>query len=146
MILKPNMVLTGIDLHHSGDGGRGGRRHGEVSPASRSRRCPRDCVSVGRPIRSTGLGAVERHECQVQGATGAAALGAGFFIRSSDPAPALEIWGGEEATDWRRSKLCIIGPSANRAARRGEYSAAMETPDSEPSMLQVGHPRIAKAK
>ena len=43
---------------------------------------------------AAGLGAVERHECQVQGATGAPALGAGFFIRSRDPAPGPGDLGG----------------------------------------------------
>ena len=63
MILKPNMVLTGIDLPQARSGGRGGRRHGEVSLASRPRRRSGDCVLVGRPIRRTGLGPFECHEC-----------------------------------------------------------------------------------
>ena len=42
---------SGIDLPRTGNGGRSGRRHGEVSLASRPRRRPGDCVLVGRPIR-----------------------------------------------------------------------------------------------
>ena len=51
MILKPNMVLPGLDLPKAGSGGRRGRRHGEVSLASRPRCRSGDCVLVGRPIR-----------------------------------------------------------------------------------------------
>ena len=42
---------SGIDLPQARNGGRGGRRHGEVSLASRPRRRSGDCVLVGRPIR-----------------------------------------------------------------------------------------------
>ena len=42
---------SGIDLPQAGRGGRGGRRHGEVSLASRPRCRSGDCVLVGRPIR-----------------------------------------------------------------------------------------------
>ena len=42
---------SGIDLPQTRSGGRGGRRHGEVSLASRSRCRSGDCVLVGRPIR-----------------------------------------------------------------------------------------------
>ena len=51
MILKPNMVLAGIDLPQARSGGRGGRCHGEVSLASRPCCRSGDCVLVGRPIR-----------------------------------------------------------------------------------------------
>ena len=37
-------------LPHARNGGRGGRRHGEVSVARRPRRRSGDCVFVGRPI------------------------------------------------------------------------------------------------
>ena len=42
---------SGIDLPQAGIGGRGGRRHGEVSFASRPRCRSGDCFPVGRPIR-----------------------------------------------------------------------------------------------
>ena len=42
---------SGIDLPQARNGRRGGRRHGELSLASRPRRRSRDCVLVGRPIR-----------------------------------------------------------------------------------------------
>ena len=74
---------SGIDLPQARNGGRGGRRHGEVSLASRPRRRSGDCVPVGRPIRRTGLGPFECHECQIQVAT---ALGVGVFVCPRHPA------------------------------------------------------------
>jgi len=59
--------------------------------------------------------------------------------------PALEIWGARRPPTGGAASSVSSGP-VQPAARRGEYSAAMETPDSEPSMLQVGIRRIAKAK
>ena len=83
MILKPNMVLPGLTCPKQEDGRRGGRRHGEVSLASRPRCRSGDCVSVGRPIRRTGLCPFECHECSIQVAT---ALGAGVFVCPRHPA------------------------------------------------------------
>ena len=42
---------AGLGLPQAGNGGRGGRRHGEMSPAGRPRGRSRDCVPVGRPTR-----------------------------------------------------------------------------------------------
>ena len=54
-----------IDLPQAGNGGRSGGRHGPLPIAI----CPRcrsgDCVPVGRPIRGTGLGTSECHECAI---------------------------------------------------------------------------------
>ena len=58
---------SGIDLPRARNGGRGGRRHGGVSLASRPGRRAGDCVPVGRPIRRTGLGPLECHECPIPG-------------------------------------------------------------------------------
>ena len=74
---------SGIDLPAAGIGGRGGRRHGEVSLANRPRCRSGDCVLVGRPIRRTGFGPFECHECSIQVAT---ALGAGVFVCPRHPA------------------------------------------------------------
>jgi len=60
--------------------------------------------------------------------------------------PALDIWGGEEAHRLAAQQALYHRAQCNRAARRGEYSAAMETPDSEPSMLQVRHPPHSESK
>ena len=97
MILKPNMVLPGLTCPKKEDGGRGGRRHGEMSLASGSRCRSGDCVPVGRPIRRTGLGPLECHECPIQVAT---ALGAGVFVCPCDPAAGfgdLARQGGQRA-------------------------------------------------
>jgi len=41
--------------------------------------------------------------------------------------PALEIWQGEEAHVLAAQKALLHRATCNRAARRGEYAAAMET-------------------
>jgi fructose-bisphosphate aldolase class I len=40
--------------------------------------------------------------------------------------PALRFGKARRPTRWRPSMLCITGPSATWAARRGEYTAALE--------------------
>ena len=101
---------SGIDLSPARSRGRGGRRHGEVSLASRPRCRSGDCVLVGRPIRRTGLGPFECHECQIQVAT---ALGAGVFVCPRHPATGfgdLARQGGQRVGGTASS--CIIEPSA----------------------------------
>jgi fructose-bisphosphate aldolase class I len=41
--------------------------------------------------------------------------------------PALEIWKGQEANVLAAQKVLVHRALCNQAARRGEYSAAMET-------------------
>lgn len=45
--------------------------------------------------------------------------------------PALEIWGGKEANRAAAQQALYHRACCNRAARRGEYSAAMETPEAD---------------
>jgi Fructose-bisphosphate aldolase class-I len=116
-VVEPEVLMAG-DHTLERNGGRGGRRHGEVSPSNRPRRRPGYCLPVGRPIRSTGLGAVERHEYQVQGATGATGLGAGFFVRSRDPATGLGDLGREEAHRLAAQQALYHRAWCNRAAPR----------------------------
>ena len=123
MILKPNMVLPGLTCPTARISGRSGRCHGEVSLANCPRRRSGDCVPVGRPIRRTGLGPFECHECSVQVA---AALGAGVFVCPRHPATGfgdLARQGGQRASG--TASFASSG-QCNRAARRGEYTAAME--------------------
>ncbi len=77
---------SGINLPQTRNCGRGGRRHGAVSLASRPRGRSGGCVLVRRPIRRTGLGPFECHECQIQIAT---ALGVGIFVCPRHPATGL---------------------------------------------------------
>ena len=51
--------------------------------------------------------------------------------------PALEIWQGEEALALAAQQALYRRARCNRAARRGEYNAAMET-----SSMSI--PRLAK--
>ena len=83
MLLKPNMVLPGINLPQARNGGRGSRRYGEVSFASRT--CCRswNCVLVRRPTRRISLGPFKCDECSVQVAP---AMGVSVFVCASHPA------------------------------------------------------------
>ena len=127
MILKPNMVLPGLTCAKQ-------ETVDEVADATvrcllarRSRGRSGDCVPVGRPIRRTGLGPVECHECPVQIAEVAPAMGAGIFVCPRHPATGFgDLAAARRPTDRRRSGLCYHRAKCNRAARRGEYNAAME--------------------
>jgi len=111
MILKPNMVLPGLTCttQETAD---------EVADATV--KCLLRVVPAAVPgiaflsggqsgqLASARLNAMNvRFKAPRRGCPGR-----WLFIRSSDPAPGPGDLGGEEATDWRRSKLCIIGPSA----------------------------------
>ena len=129
MILKPNMVLPGLTCAKQETVDEVADATVRVSAARRPGRRPRDCVPVGRPIRRTGLGAFERHECQVQGARARLPWALVFSFARAIQHPALEIWRGEEANRLAAQQALYHRARCNRAARRGEYSAAMETPE-----------------
>jgi len=59
--------------------------------------------------------------------------------------PALEIWGGEEAHRLAAQQALYHRAQCNRAARRGEYSAAMERLTRNQACCKCGIRRIAKA-
>ena len=95
MILKPNMVASGIGLPQTRSCGGSSRCDGELSLASRSRCRSGDCVLVRRPIRGTGLGSFECDECEIQVAV---TLGVGILVCARHPAAglgALEGPGGQ---------------------------------------------------
>jgi fructose-bisphosphate aldolase class I len=93
MILKPNMVLPGLTCPKQ-------EAVDEVADATVKcllRAVPRgsgDRVLVGRPIRRTGLGPFECHECPIQIA---AAWALAFSFARAIQQPALEDWQGKEA-------------------------------------------------
>jgi len=57
--------------------------------------------------------------------------GLAFSFARAIQHPALEIWGGNEANRSAAQKALYHRAVCNRAARRGEYSAAMEAPEAE---------------
>ena len=77
MILKPNMVLPGSTCPTQETVEAVADATVSVPLASRPSRRSGDCVLVGRPIRRTGLGPFECHECPIQVAI---ALGVGIFV------------------------------------------------------------------
>jgi len=57
-----------------------------------------------------------------------AALGAGIFVCPRHPATGHRIWQGEQVNVLAAQQALYHRAWCNRAARRGQYEAAMEKP------------------
>jgi len=82
-----------------------------------------------RSCRAASLGELasarfECHEYQIQVTT---ALGVGIFVCPRHPATGAGDWRGEQAHVLAAQQVLYHRARCNRAARRGEYNAAMET-------------------
>jgi fructose-bisphosphate aldolase class I len=143
MLLKPNMVLSGSTCP---------KQEAVEVVADATVRCLLRAVPAAVPgiaflsggqsaeLASARLNAMNvRFESRLPWALA-------FSYARAIQQPALEIWRGEEAHVLAAQQALNHRARCNRAARRGEYSAAMETPDSEPSMLQVRHPPHSESK
>jgi fructose-bisphosphate aldolase class I len=124
MILKPNMVLPGLDCPKQ-------ETVDEVADATLS--CLLRAVPAAVPgiaflsggqsseLASARLNAMNvRFKSQVPWALA-------FSFARAIQQPALEIWRGEEAHVLAAQQALYHRARCNRAARRGEYNAAMET-------------------
>jgi fructose-bisphosphate aldolase, class I len=79
IILKPNMVVPGLNCPKQETVDEVADATIQVSLARCPRRGPRNCLLVRRPIVRTGFGALECHECSVQRPT---AVGRRLFVCS----------------------------------------------------------------
>jgi len=124
MILKPNMVLPGLTCttQETAD---------EVADATV--KCLLRVVAAAVPGiaflsggQSGQLASARLNAMNVRFKAPRARLpwALAFSFARAIQRPALEIWGARRPTDWRRSKLCIIGPSAT-----GLRAAANTVPD-----------------
>ncbi len=124
MILKPNMVLPGLACP---------RQEGVNEVADATVRCLLRAVpaavpgitflSGGQPaeLASARLNAMNvRFKSRLPWASA-------FSFSRAIQQPALEIWRGEEAHVSAAQQALYHRANCNRAARRGEYNAAMET-------------------
>ncbi len=123
LILKPNMVLPGLTCPKQEDGRRGGRRNGEVSFASRPRAVPGIAFLSGG--QSAELASARLNAMNVRFKSRLPWALAFSFARAIQQ-PALEIWQGKEANVLAAQQALYHRARCNRAARRGEYNAAME--------------------
>jgi fructose-bisphosphate aldolase class I len=131
MILKPNMVLPGLTcaIQESVD---------EVADATV--RCLLRVVPAAVPgiaflsggqdgeLASARLNAMN---FRFKPPKGRLPWGLAFSFARAIQHPALEIWGGKDANRSAAQKALYHRARCNRAARRGEYSAAMETAEAD---------------
>ena len=124
MILKPNMVLPGLSCPRQGD-------VDEVADATV--RCLLQAVPAAVPgiaflsggqsgeLASARLNAMNvRFKARLPWALA-------FSFARAIQQPALEIWQGKEAQVLAAQQALFHRAKCNRAARRGEYNAAMES-------------------
>jgi len=124
MILKPNMVLPGLSCPV---------QEGIDEVAEATMRCLLRTV----PNAVTGVAFLSGGQSGVLASARLNAMNAkfkaqlpwalAFFVCPRDPAPALEIWRGDESRVAAAQRALYHRADCNRAARRGEYSATMET-------------------
>ena len=94
MILKPNMVLPGLNCITHSIRGRGGQHHGEEFMANRPRSRSGNRFPFGRTIRRTGLGPLNTMNLRFNSRLPWALS---FSFARAIQQPALEIWQGKEA-------------------------------------------------
>ena len=138
MVLKPNMVLAGGDCAVQPGCGRGGRRHRELLPASRSRRCSGDCVSVGRPIGRAGFSAFECDECAIQIAN---AVGIELFIFARHPAARFGDVEGAASQRCRGTE----SPGFSRTLQSGCARRRIFRGDGEDRLIETNWPDASKS-
>ena len=123
MILKPNMVLPGLTCPKQEAGGRGADATVRCLLRAVPAAVAGDCVLVGRPsgkLASARLNAMNvRFKSRLPWALA-------FSFARAIQQPALEIWQGKEAHVSAAQQALYHRAWCNRAARRGEYDAAVD--------------------
>ena len=124
-ILKPNTASSRIDLPHARNGGRLGRRHGEGVSCEPSRP-PFRGLRSRRAATQPQLASARLNAMNVRFKSDCLGRWHFRFPARAIEQPALEIWRGQEANASAAQQLVNRRAKCNRAARRGEYSVAME--------------------
>jgi fructose-bisphosphate aldolase class I len=124
MILKPNMVLPGLACP---------RQDTVDEVADATVKCLRRAVPAAVPGiaflsggQSAELASARLNAMNVR-FKGRLPWALAFSFARAIQQPALEIWHGEEANVAAAQKALYHRATCNRAARRGEYSAVMES-------------------
>jgi fructose-bisphosphate aldolase class I len=123
LILKPNMVLPGLTCHHQ-------ETVGEVADATVG------CLLRAVPAAVGGIAFLSGGQTSELASARLNAMNVRFKSRlpwavafsfgRAIQQPALEIWGGKEVNVLAAQQALYHRAKCNRAARRGEYDAAME--------------------
>ena len=123
MILKPNMVMPGLTSP---------RQEAVDEVADATVRCLSRTVPAAVPViaflsggQSAALASARLNAMNVRFKSRAPWALAFSFARAIQQ-PALEIWQGQEANVKAAQQALLHRARCNRAARRGEYTAAME--------------------
>lgn len=123
MLLKPNMVLPGLDCSEQATAD-------EVAAATIS--CFLRAIPAAVPGIAflsggqTGELASARLNAMNLRFKSGAAWALGFFFARAIQQPALGIWQGKDGNLKAAQQALLHRARCNRAARRGEYSASME--------------------
>ena len=142
MILKPNMVLPGLTCPQTRNRGRGGRRHGAVSLATVPAAVPGVAFLSGG--QSAELASARLNAMNVRFKSRLPWALAFSFARAIQQ-PALEIWRGEDAHVLAAQQALLHRARCNRAARRGEYSGAMEKTGQDERLPEITRIGLKKA-
>ncbi|HEX4329413.1 MAG TPA: class I fructose-bisphosphate aldolase [Burkholderiales bacterium] len=124
MLLKPNMVLSALDCPEQA---------AVAQVAAATVRCLLRTVPAAVPGvaflsggQSAQLASAHLNAMHVD-FSGRLPWALTFSFARAIQQPAMEIWRGQEANVAAAQKALVHRAACNRAARRGEYSAAMET-------------------
>jgi fructose-bisphosphate aldolase class I len=125
MILKPNSP-AGIDLFQPGKGGRGRGGHSEMFSALRASFRSGDRIPPGG--QSGELASIRLNAMNLLARSPKFRLSWALTFSSARAIhyPALDIWHGRDSNVQAAQQALLRRATCNRAALRGEYSAAME--------------------
>jgi len=113
-ILKPNMVLSGINARSRPASLCRGRRDRLVFPAHRARGGPRNCFPLPAASPRTSPRAPQRDERPLQEQD---AVGADLLLFRAVQQPALDAWAGRDENVPAAQKALYHRAKCNRAAR-----------------------------
>ena len=127
MILKPNMVLSGLDCP-------------EQAPVEQVARATMTCLLRTVPAAVAGVAFLSGGQSgelasarlnamnvQARGRDGRAPWPLVFSFARAIQQPALEIWGGKDANIAAAQQAVLLRARCNHAALRGEYRQSMES-------------------
>ncbi|MDB5802725.1 MAG: Fructose-bisphosphate aldolase [Betaproteobacteria bacterium] len=125
MLLKPNMVVSGLDCP-------------EQATVAQVAEATVRCLLRTVPAAVPGVAFLSGGQSPQSASAHLSAMNAGFkarmpwvltfsFARAIQQ-PAMEVWRGQPANVAAAQKALVQRARCNNAARRGEYSAAMEKP------------------
>ena len=109
---------------------------------SRPRGCSGGCLLIRRPIRELASARLNAMNVRFKSRMPWALA---FSFARAIQQPALEIWRGEDAHVLAAQQALLHRARCNRAARRGEYSGAMEKTGQDERLPEITRIGLKKA-